>query len=139
MSFYSSYFSFFSQEVLFTAVSTSLYLYFIAFFVPSKVLIEVSARFGFLHKNRFFVSQTFPSPLFPSRPGINLKWSENVWAWFLYVYGTLIILSIFDLSHGSASKNSSLRTVLFWQIRPFLLHSLFYCFLCGFLCSTSFQ
>ena len=56
MSFYSSYFSFLSQGVLFTDVTTPLYICFIAFVVPSKVLIEVSARFGFLHKNRFFVA-----------------------------------------------------------------------------------
>ena len=103
MSFYSSYFSL-SQGALFTAVATPLYLYLIAFVVPSKVLIEVSTRFWFLHKNRFSVSQTFPSPFFLSRPGNNSKWSEIFYAWSLYVYETLIVLAIFDLSHGSASK-----------------------------------
>ena len=104
MSFYSSYFSFLSQGVLFTYVTTPLYLYFIAFVVPSKVLIEVSAKFWFLHKNIFFVSETFPSPFFPSRPGKRSDWSEHFLAWYLYVYETLIILAIFDLSHGSASN-----------------------------------
>ena len=75
----------FSQGVLFTAVETPLYLYFIAFVVPSKVLIEVSARFWFLHKNRFFISQTFPSPFFPSRPGNYSKKSETFCTWSLYV------------------------------------------------------
>ena len=103
MPFYSSYFYFLSQGALFTAVATPLYLYFIAFVVPSKVLIEVSASFWFLHKNRFFGSQTFPSPLFPSLPGKYSKKSETFCAWSLYVYETLIILAIFDLSHGSAS------------------------------------
>ena len=86
--FYSNNFSllFLSQGVLFTSVETPLYLYFIAFVVPSKVLIEFSARFGFLHKNRFSVSQIFPSPFCPSCPRKKLDWSENCWAWFLYVY-----------------------------------------------------
>ena len=104
MSFLFQLFFFLSQEVLFTAVETPLYLYFIAFVVPSKVLIEVSARFGFLHKNRFFVRQTISSPFFPSRPGKNSQWSEIFCVWSLYVYETLIIQAIFDLSNGSASK-----------------------------------
>ena len=103
MSFCSSFLSL-SQGALFTAVEKPLYLYFIAFVVPSKVLIEVSARFWFLHKNRFFVSQTFPSPFFTSRPGIYWKKPETFFAWFIYVYETLIILEIFDLSNGSALK-----------------------------------
>ena len=73
MSFYFSL----SQGALFTAVATLLYLYFIAFVVPSKVLIEVRTRFGFLHKNRFFVSQTCTSPFFPSRPGKKSDLSEK--------------------------------------------------------------
>ena len=45
MSFNSSYFYFLSQGSLFTAVATPLNFYFIAFVVPSTVLIEVSDRF----------------------------------------------------------------------------------------------
>ena len=138
MSFYSSYFSL-SQVALFTAVPTPFYIYFIAFVVPSKVLIEVSTIYGFLLKNRFFVSQAFLSPLFASHPGKNSNWSENVCAWSLYVYETLIILAIFDLSHESASKNfvftdcSVLTDSTFYFALPLLL-----C-LIGFLCSIKHQ
>ena len=103
MSFYSSYFSFLSQGVFFTDVTTPLSLYFITFAVPNKVLIEVSTRFWLLHKNRFFVSQTFMSPFFRHAQ----EKSEMVWifcVWSLYVYETLIMLAIFDLSRGSALK-----------------------------------
>ena len=45
---------FLSQGVMFTYVATPLYFYFIAFVMPSKVLVGVDARFGFLHRNRFY-------------------------------------------------------------------------------------
>ena len=55
--FYSCYFSFdFESRNLDTSVKTPLYLYLIAFFVPSKLLVGVFGRFGFLHRNRFLLS-----------------------------------------------------------------------------------
>ena len=139
MSFYSSYFSFLSQGVLFTYVETHFYLYFIAFVVPSKVLIEVSARFWFLHKNRFFVSQTFPSPCFLPYFEKKSKWSEIFCAWSLYVYEILIILEMFDLSHESASKKFiSTDCSVLTHSTFYFAFSLLLC-LCSFLCSTKLQ
>ena len=53
MSFYSSYFSFLSQGVLFSAVETPLYLYFIAFVVPSKFLMKLVPDLDFYTRTDF--------------------------------------------------------------------------------------
>ena len=97
--FYSCYFSFsFESRSLVTSVTTPFYLYFIAFGVPSKVLVEVGAKFGFLRRNRFFVHQLI------CHAQKTIRNDLIFFSWSLYVYETLIILAIFNLSHGSASK-----------------------------------
>ena len=126
--------SFFSRGALFTLYNNSFVSLFIIFVVSSRVLVGVDARFGFLHRNRILLSTVLIAII---RENIIFIW--NFLCGISDVYATFVISKFFYLSHGSASKQSSLRTVLFWQILPFHLHSIFYCFLCGFLCSTRFQ
>ena len=96
---------------------------FIEFFVPSKVIIEVSAKFWFLHKNRFFVSQTFPSPFVPSRPGKNSKWSE-----FFCVI--LICLRNFNYSSNCRFEpRKCLETIRLYGLFCFDRFCLFFCIL----------
>ena len=78
MSFYFLFVFIESRGFVYFSSNSYVSLFFIKFVVPSKVLIEVSARFVFLHKNRFSVSQIFPSPFFLSRPETKFDRSENV-------------------------------------------------------------
>ena len=134
--FYSCYFSFaFESMNLVTSATTPLYLYFIGFVVPSKVLVEFGARFRFLRRNRFFVSTVKIAIIF-LKNWIDLK----LFVRDPQMYTQLSLLQSFSIWATEVPRNnSSLRTVLFWQILPFLLRSLFYFFLCGFLCSESFS
>ena len=102
---------FLSQGVLFTSVATPLYLYFIAFVVPSKVLMEVSARFGFLCRTYFSVSH----------------FVRHAQERSSYVYATFVQLEFFDLSNRSASKKFVFTDCSVLTDSAFYLHSLFYC------------
>ena len=109
-----------------TSLATPLYLYFIAFVVPSKVLMEVSARFGFLHRNRFFRQPDFSITILSVTPGSNIGW---IWTFFTVILiwlRNLDNLQILDLSHGSA-------------LNFFCLYGLF-CFdrFCLFFCTLYF-
>ena len=88
-------------------------------------------RFGFLHRNRFLLSTVKIAII---RKIIGLIWI--FFAWYLYVYKTLIILAIFDLSHRSALKKffftdcsvltdsafSFAFSILLFSVRVSLLH-----------------
>ena len=66
-------FFFFESRSFVYFCSNSFLSLFYCIFVSSKVLIEVSARFGFLHKNRFSISQIFPSPFFSVTPKTKIR------------------------------------------------------------------
>ena len=98
--FYSCYFSFvFESRSLAISVKTPLYLYFIALLCQVKFLVEVDARFEFLHRNRFLLSTVLSSI-----NQENLKKSEMFCAWSSYKYATFVSSKFFDLSNGSALK-----------------------------------
>ena len=118
-----------SRMLLLNFVATTLYLYFAVFVVPRKVAVYFRSYWKqniFRHRFGHYetVTNSNDAPLFCS---------VSLWC-----YATFIILKVFHLSDVSASKKSSLQTVLVWQIVSFILHSLFYKFLSGsFSCKST--
>ena len=104
-----------------TTVANSPYLYFIEFLFQVKSLIVKSILdLDYCAGTYFLLSRNLTAPSVG-----NSKKSVNLRAWSSDMYATSFNLRIFIWASLVPQKNTSLRTVLFWQILPFISYCLF--------------